>query len=175
MDLLTYYSLKAYAAITSSIEMRSERLPVRVAHPRDEPADAMLDVCATVAAAYLALFVEYSGMPAAGSLFTSGISSSPSGSKDLASVKSSLAAPAGPTVDLAIPFFFLRETYILGRGFLGGWLLIYYSSILGSITSFTSSPCELALIYGICGANRLLLTDYTSCSYFLLYSSDELV
>ena len=88
--------------------MRSDWLPVRVAYPSDEPADAMLDVCAIVAAAYLALFVEYSGTPAAGSLFTSGISSSPNGGKDLAS-KSSLAA-LEPTVDLAIPFFFLRET-----------------------------------------------------------------
>ena len=102
-------SLRVYAASASSIDVRSAPLPVRAAYPSDEPADAMLDVCA-VAAAYLALFVEYSGMPATGSLFTSGISSSPIGSKDLASVESSFAALEPPAADLAIPFFFLRET-----------------------------------------------------------------
>ena len=85
-------------------------MPVRAAYPSVELTDAVLEVCAIVAAAYLALFVEYSGIPATGSLFTSGISSSPNGGKDLASVKSSFAALEPPTVDLVIPFFFLSET-----------------------------------------------------------------
>ena len=85
-------------------------MPVLPPYPNVELTDALLEVCAIVAAAYLALFVEYSGIPAIGSLFTSGISSSPIGGKDLASVKSSLAALEPRTVDLAIPFFFLIDT-----------------------------------------------------------------